>query len=290
MCGYTDKSGFELPEQAEFEQAFSPIGRCRIGCGRVNSRSRKDRAEAAAVRSMATPLRGPGFTLRPEPLGSRPIRVTIPVARDALVCRREGAMYYLTTMPEEPQGYVNTLSTAADWNPWLNSVMPTSLHAEVRNRLRANLRHILVGLEMKAALVVPHGTRNGGPSVLFESYFSIMIFEFCVGVFSVCEGLGSALWLKSQNSDGSANQRIAPEQWIGSLVAAADPSGQLHLGNKVRVAKSVRDKIHQDKLGAREAIDWHAFDYETAFIPAGEALRILFALNAATVPANTNLK
>lgn len=199
-------------------------------------------------------------------------------------------MYYLTTMPEGPQNYVNTLSTAADWNPWLNSVMPTSLHAEVRNRLRANLRHILVGLEMKAALVVPHGTRNGGPSVLFESYFSIMIFEFCVGVFSVCEGLGSAFWLHSQNNNGSANHRIGRDQWMGSLVAAADPSGQLHLGAKVRVARSVRDKIHQDKLGAREAIDWHAFDYQAAFVPAREALRILFALSTAAVPANTNLK
>lgn len=197
-------------------------------------------------------------------------------------------MYYLTAMPEAPQGYV-TLSTASDWNAWLNSIIPTALHVEVRNRLRANLRHILVGLEMKAALVIPHGTRNGGPSVLFESYFSIMIFEFCVGVFSVCEGLGSALWLESQNNNGSATPRILPDQWIGSLVAKADPTGQLHLGTKVRGVKTVRDKIHQDKIGAREAIDWHEFGYLGAFVPAREAMGILLTLNAASVPDTTNL-
>lgn len=202
----------------------------------------------------------------------------------------DGIMYYLTTLPEEgPQGYVNTLSTATDWNRWLTAVIPDSLHAEVRNRLRSNLRHILVGLEMKAALIVPHGTRNGGPSVLFESYFTMMIFEFCVGAFSVCEGLGSAFWLRSQHNNGVANQRIASGKWIGALVTAADPSGQLHLGTKLHGVRDVRDKIHQDQIGARAAIDWHAFDYQAAFVPAREALRILFALSAETVPANTNL-
>jgi hypothetical protein len=198
-------------------------------------------------------------------------------------------VYYLTTMPEAPQGYVN-LSTATAWNPWLGSVIPDTLQAEVRNRLRANLRHILVGLEMKAALVVPHGTRNGGPSVPFESYFSILIFEFCVGVFSVCEGLGSALWLHSQNNNGSTTPRIFPDQWIGALVAKADPTGQLHLGDKVRGVKTVRDKIHQDKVGARLTIDWHEFGYEGAFVPAREAIAILLTLNAASVPETTNLK
>ncbi len=200
-------------------------------------------------------------------------------------------MYYLTTMPEGgAAGYVNTLSTATDWNLWLTDVIPTTLHHEVRNRLRSNLRHVLVGLEMKAALIVPHGTRNGGPSVLFESYFSILIFEFCVGVFSVCEGLGSAIWLHNQKNSGAAGPRIAPCKWIGALVAEADPGGQLQLGEKVRGAKAVRDKLHQDQIGARVTIDWHAFDYQSAFLPAREALRILFDLSAETIPENTNLK
>lgn len=198
-------------------------------------------------------------------------------------------MYYLTTLPERPQGYVNTLSSANDWDRWLGGVIPAALHNDVRGRLCSNLKHILVGLEMKAALIVPHGTRNAGPSLLFESYFQMMIFEFCVGTFSVCEGLGSAFWLHNQNNDGTANQRILPDRWIEALVAVADPTGQLDLETKVRGVKGVRDKMHQDQLGARIEIDWHAFGYQAAFVPAKEAVRMLLALNAARVPANTNL-
>jgi hypothetical protein len=116
-----------------------------------------------------------------------------------------------------------------------------------------------------------------------------MTFEFCVGVFSVCEGIGSALWLRSQNNDGAAAPRILPNNWIGSLVAVADPQGALDLDTKLRGVKAVRDKIHQDQLGARTEIDWHAFDYNHAFIPARDALRIVLRLYTAGVPANTNL-
>jgi hypothetical protein len=51
-----------------------------------------------------------------------------------------------------------------------------------------NLKHVLVGLEMKAALIVPHAKRG---KLLFESYFHMLNFEFCLGMFSICEGLGS---------------------------------------------------------------------------------------------------
>jgi len=197
-------------------------------------------------------------------------------------------VFYLSEYPENPSGYV-TLSTSTDWEPWLNAVIPAGLHAGVTSRLRSNLKHILVGLEMKAALIVPHATRISNRAVLFEPYCQLLTFEFCVGVFSVCEGIGSALWLRSQNDDGAAAPRISPNNWIGSLVAAADPQGTLDFDIKMRGVKAVRDKIHQDQLGARTEIDWHAFDYNHAFVPANDALGIVLRLHAASVPANTNL-
>ncbi|WP_201723675.1 hypothetical protein [Bradyrhizobium neotropicale] len=45
-------------------------------------------------------------------------------------------------------------------------------------RLISNLKYVLVGLEMKAALFVPHAKRG---KLLFESYVHILNFEFCVG-------------------------------------------------------------------------------------------------------------
>src|SRR3546814_3349663 len=74
------------------------------------------------------------------------------------------------------------------------------------------------GLELKAALIVPHAERWAGPSLLFEPYLHIMNFEFCVGVFSICEGVGSALWLRENNLDGSAADRIGQPQWKPSLI------------------------------------------------------------------------
>jgi hypothetical protein len=146
-----------------------------------------------------------------------------------------------------------------------------------------------VGLEMKAALIVPHATRVSNRSVLFEPYCQLMIFEFCVGVFSVCEGIGSAIWLRGQNQDGSNAPRIVPDDWIGALVAAADPQAALDLEDKVRGVKAVRDKIHQDRLGARTEIDWHAFDYDHSFVPAKDTLANVLRLNADDVPPTTNL-
>lgn len=117
-----------------------------------------------------------------------------------------------------------------------------------------------------------------------------MIFEFCVGVFSICEGIGSALWLRSQNNDGATAPHISPNNWINSLAAIADPQGTFNFASKVQGVKTVRDKIHQDQLGARMEIDWHAFDYNQAFGPANDALRTLLHLHPAIIPANTNLK
>ena len=196
-------------------------------------------------------------------------------------------MFYLAEYTDQV-GYAPELSTAASWGAWLAGVVPTTLHDDVRNRLNANLRHILVGLEMKAGLIVPHATRPAGsPPLLFESYPTIMIFEFCVGAFSVCEGLGSAFHLRNIGNDGAAAPRIDPDDWIAALVAEVGANGDLE--GRVRGIKAVRDKIHQDRLGARVEIDWHAFRYDVAFVPAREALQMLFAMNANRIPAGTNL-
>ena len=54
-----------------------------------------------------------------------------------------------------------------------------------------------------------------------------------------------------------------------------DPEANLGLDVDVGSAKGVRDKLHQDKVGARAEIDWHAFTYEKAFAPAARAMRSL---------------
>ena len=139
---------------------------------------------------------------------------------------------------------------------------------------------------MKAALIVPHAKHG---KLLFESYFHMLNFEFCVGMFSICEGLGSASWLRENDLDGSAAERIAIEQWKSSLARKFDPEEKLGLGTDVDSVKSVRDKLHQDRLGARENIDWHAFSYDKAFTPAARAMRSLLSTNASDVPKETNL-
>jgi hypothetical protein len=139
---------------------------------------------------------------------------------------------------------------------------------------------------MKAALIVPHAKQG---RLLFESYFHMLNFEFCVGMFSICEGLGSAIWLRENNLDGSAANLIAIKQWKPPLVKKFDPEGKLGLGADVDSVKGVRDKLHQDCLGARENIDWHAFSYDKAFTPATRAMRCLLSTNAGDVPKETNL-
>ncbi|OZA16615.1 MAG: hypothetical protein B7Y02_03015, partial [Rhodobacterales bacterium 17-64-5] len=80
----------------------------------------------------------------------------------------------------------------------------------------------MVGLEMKAGLIVPHGERVSGRSVLFEPYFQIMNFEFSVGVFSVCEGLGSVHHLAGIGDDGSTGARVNTNDRIVALCREFD--------------------------------------------------------------------
>lgn len=68
-----------------------------------------------------------------------------------------------------------------------------------------------------------------------------------------------------------------------------DPETKLGLDADVGSTKDVRDKLHQDKLGARAEIDWHAFGYEKAFVPAARAMRSLLQINANDVAGKTNL-
>ena len=51
----------------------------------------------------------------------------------------------------------------------------------------------------------------------------------------------------------------------------------------------VRDKLHQDRLGVREDIDWHALSYEGAFSPARQAIQTLLRREADAVPEASNL-
>jgi hypothetical protein len=139
---------------------------------------------------------------------------------------------------------------------------------------------------MKAALIIPHAKQG---KLLFESYFHMLNFEFCVGMFSICEGLGSGLWLRENGLDGSAANRISIEKWKSSLTKKFDPEAKSNLDADVDTVKSIRDKLHQDKLGARENIDWHAFSYDAAFTPATRAMRCLLSTNAGDVPKKTNL-
>jgi hypothetical protein len=197
-------------------------------------------------------------------------------------------VFYLDLYPANPPGF-HALSTSADWLPWLIRAVPAGIHLDVRRRLNSNLKHIMVGLEMKAGLIVPHGERVSGRSVLFEPYFQIMNFEFSVGVFSVCEGLGSVHHLAGIGDDGTTGARVNTNDWIAALCREFDPTGAAQLEANVRRVKEVRDKMHQDRLGARADIDWHDFDYNESFIPSRAALQPLLRRHLGDVSGQTNL-
>ena len=198
-------------------------------------------------------------------------------------------MFFLIESTERPNGYV-VLSEASQWTLWLARNISADLDREVRRRLTSNLKHLLTGLEMKAALIKPHAHRAVGQRpVLFEPYFQNLILEFCVAAFSVLEGLGSGHWLAQQGLDGSAGTRVSRPQWSGALCAVYDEAGEYGLAAAVDGTLAVRDKLHQDRLGLREDIDWHALSYEAAFIPASSALRTIFLRDPDRVPPASNL-
>ena len=198
-------------------------------------------------------------------------------------------MLFILQSDDRPVGYA-VLSISHQWVGWLNRNIPEGLAPEVRHRLNSNLKHLIVGLEMKAALINPHHHRGPqDPSVLFEPYFQNLILEFCVAAFSVFEGVGSAHWLHRNGEDGGNAPRIHRNQWLPALCAVYDETGEYGLDDAVQRTMDVRDKLHQDQLGARENIDWHALTYDAAFMPASHAIRTLFRREADAVPETSNL-
>jgi len=198
-------------------------------------------------------------------------------------------VFFITRPDERPDGYV-VLSESNQWVRWLRRNIPSELDQEIRRRLTSNLKHLIVGLELKAALIRPHHHRTPEErSVLFEPYFQNLILEFCVATFSVLEGLGSAHWLRQNGQNGGAAPRINRNQWLPALCAVYDETGEYGLHDSVERTLAVRDKLHQDQLGARENIDWHAFSYEAAFVPASSAIRTLLRREAKAVPEGSNL-
>ncbi|SLK07487.1 hypothetical protein [Novosphingobium mathurense] len=198
-------------------------------------------------------------------------------------------MLFITRPQERPGGYT-VLSESNQWVGWLSRNIPAELDREVRRRLKSNLKHLLVGLELKAALINPHHHRglNERP-VLFEPYFQNLIMEFCVAAFSVFEGLGSGHWLRQNGHDGADARRINRGQWLPALCAVYDETGEHGLRDAVERTLTIRDKLHQDQLGAREDIDWHALSYDVAFLPASGAIRTLLRREADAVPETSNL-
>lgn len=198
-------------------------------------------------------------------------------------------MFYITQPDRRPDGYVH-LSESAQWVQWLNRNIPRDLDPEVRRRLNSNLKHLMVGLELKTALILPHRFRAPtGRPMLFEPYFQNLIQEFCVGAFSVIEGIGAAHWLSQNGRGGADGQRISRNEWRTSLLVVYDETGEHGLDHAVERTLSVRDKLHQDQVGARADIDWHAFSYEGAFVPASHAIRTLLRCEAGAVPETSNL-
>ena len=198
-------------------------------------------------------------------------------------------MFYITGPDERPDGYV-VLSESSHWVRWLARNIPQQVSAEVRHRLNSNLKHLLVGLELKTALISPHRHRGVGQRpALFEPYFQNLILEFCVAAFSVLEGLGSAHWLHQNGLDGADAPRIRRDDWLPALCAIYDETGELGLQDAVERTLTVRDMLHQDRIGARGNIDWHALSYDAAFIPASSAIRILLRREAELVPGASNL-
>lgn len=198
-------------------------------------------------------------------------------------------MFFITQPEVRPDGFV-VLSESSQWVGWLYRNIPETLDREIRHRLNSNLKHLLVGLELKAALIEPHHNRGVGERpVLFEPYFQNLILEFCVAAFSVLEGLGSAHWLDQNDCDGSDGLRIPRDDWLHALGVVYDEQDQHGLRDAVEATLAVRDKLHQDRVGMRENIDWHAFSYDGAFIPSRRAIRTVLCHDVEGVPPTSNL-
>jgi len=137
---------------------------------------------------------------------------------------------------------------------------------------------------MKAALLEAHylSPKNGNPNCLFEPYAAILKFEFCVGVYSVAEGLGAAHSLVAGKSSPSRGQ------WKKALCNYVN-SQNTRFAPSLESVMAIRDLIHQDRAGQRSNIDWHEFALSSALLPAASVLSGLFDSSPSNLPEKSNL-
>lgn len=198
-------------------------------------------------------------------------------------------MIFITRLEEWPDGF-DIISRSDDWAPWLHASLPQTLDRGVRRILISNLKHILVGMDLKAALILTHINRQKEQRpVLYEPYLQGLVREFCNDAVSVLEGVGSALLIATEADGGSSGRRVHRNEWLASLCAAYDRTGEHGLEANIIRTIAVRDRIHQDRIGLRDQIDWHSFGYDEAFLPAAAAIKITFGTNAGVLPEKTYL-
>lgn len=199
-------------------------------------------------------------------------------------------MLFIVQSEVRPNGYV-ALTETGPWARWLDCNIPKRIDAQIRHRLTSNLKHLFAGLELKAALIESHRNCDGNQRpVLFDPYYRNLILEFSVGTFSILEGLGCGHWLAQNERDGGDNPHIPRNEWLAAIRLVYDARGDMGLREAAEATLAIRDKLHQDRLGIRENIDWHAFSYEGAFTPARNAIRIILAHDLDSVPETSNLR
>jgi hypothetical protein len=125
--------------------------------------------------------------------------------------------------------------------------------------------------------------------VLFEPFYNTLILHFCIGTYSICEGLGAAYVLDALTDDGITGPFIHKKDWKPTLMGSLDPAGTTTLGDDLETVISKRDLIHQDKLGVRADIDWHSIDYDSAFLPAKRLIAAIIMRSGEAAPLHTNL-
>jgi hypothetical protein len=125
--------------------------------------------------------------------------------------------------------------------------------------------------------------------VLFEPFYNTLILHFCIGTYSICEGLGAAFVLDARTDDGITGPFIPKKLWRPALINRLDPGGTTTLGDDLDTLISKRDLIHQDKLGARADIDWHSIGCDCAFLPAKRLIVAIIVCSGAGAPSDTIL-
>lgn len=191
--------------------------------------------------------------------------------------------FYLTDQPRGLDGFLY-VTTASEWERWVNASIPADIQGLQRSHLESNLKHILCGLEMKAGLLEAHFClpKPRQRNCLFESYAAIMTFEFNVGVYSLTEGLGSAMCI----ADGRTKLNRA--KWSVKLADCV----ATHLSSfseDLAAVQQTRDRIHQDQAGNRGEIDWHRFQRSVGLLPAARVLGAIFREFSNHLPVNSNL-